>query len=143
LKQALPKIKTANEEYFMIDKMYKTNTLYIIIAFLLVLTSAGCYKDNEQTLYPSDCQTDHVSFSYTITLIINNNCVSCHTAVDGSGGISLATYTDIVQAAQGGKLLGAIKHESGFKAMPQDRAQLSDCTISQVEAWIQQGLLNN
>lgn len=118
------------------------NTIKTLV-FSVILISAGCYKDNEQTLYPSDCNTDNVSFSQTISPIINNNCVSCHNGIDGSGGISLANYTEIVAVANSGKLLGTIKHESGYQAMPQGNSALSDCSISQVEAWIQQGTPNN
>jgi hypothetical protein len=127
----------------MKTEIFNFRNVFKAIFFSLILMSAGCYKDNEKTLYPSDCNTDNVSFSQTITPIINNNCVSCHSGVDGSGGISLANYADIVSCANSGKLLGAIKHESGFQAMPQGGSPLSDCSISQVEAWIQQGTPNN
>ena len=124
-------------------KIFNYKNAFNAIIFSMIFMSAGCYKDNEKTMYPGDCNTDNVSFSQTITPIINNNCVSCHTEVDGSGGISLANYADIVSCANSGKLLGSIKQESGYKAMPQGGSPLSDCSISQVEAWIQQGTPNN
>lgn len=110
---------------------------------LVILTTTGCYKDNEETLYGNDCNTDNVSFSATITPLINNNCVSCHSGGSPSGDISLSNYSEISAVANSGKLMGAISHEAGFSAMPQGSSKLSDCSISQVEAWIAQGLLNN
>ena len=38
---------------------------------------------------------------------------------------------------------GSIKHDSGYKAMPQNATKLDDCRISKVEAWITAGALNN
>lgn len=111
---------------------------------MLLLANTGCYKDNEQTLYPSDCNTTNVSFSQTITPIINNNCVSCHSGgVNASGGIDMSTYDLIMVVVNSGKLLGSIRHDAGFKEMPQGSSQLSECSINQVDAWITQGALNN
>ena len=37
------------------------------------------------------------------------------------------------------KLIGAIKHEPGFVAMPQSGGKLEDCDIEKMEAWIAAG----
>jgi cytochrome c553 len=116
---------------------------------LLLLSSAmalqSCYKDNEEDLYPEpdECNTDNVSFSQTIMPVITNNCVSCHSGSAPSGGVGLSDYAEVVASIDGGRFLGAIRHESGFSAMPQGAAKLSDCTISQIEAWVEQGKKNN
>lgn len=120
------------------------NNVFKAMILLLLFSGTGCYKDNEQTMYPSDCNTTNVSFSQTISPIINNNCVSCHSGgTDASGGINLTNYDEILVVANNGKLLGSIRHDAGFKEMPQGTSQLSDCSISQVDAWITQGALNN
>jgi hypothetical protein len=127
----------------MKKQIFTLNSIIQSMLLLVILTTTGCYKDNEETLYGNDCNTDNVSFSATITPLINNNCVSCHSGGSPSGDISLSNYSEISAVANSGKLMGAISHEAGFSAMPQGSSKLSDCSISQVEAWIAQGLLNN
>ena len=44
---------------------------------------------------------------------------------------------------ENGKILKTIKHEVGINPMPQNASQLGDCSINTIEAWINQGALNN
>lgn len=121
---------------------HRLKAFTLIAAASLMLSS--CYKDNEEDLYPdNNCNTTNVSFSATVWPAINNNCVSCHSGAGASAGIRLGNYNEVVAAVDGGRFLGAIKHENGFSAMPQGAAKLSDCAISQIDAWIAQGKLNN
>ncbi|HQO50799.1 MAG TPA: hypothetical protein PK939_10240 [Bacteroidales bacterium] len=121
---------------------HRLKAFALIAAASLMLSS--CYKDNEEDLYPdNNCNTTNVSFSATVWPAINNNCVSCHSGAGASAGIRLGNYNEVVAAVDGGRFLGAIKHENGFSAMPQGAAKLSDCAISQIDAWIAQGKLNN
>lgn len=116
----------------------------LFILFAVVLISTACYKDNEEDLYPDNgCNTENVSFAQTVWPVLNNNCVSCHSGPGASGGIRLGNYNEVVATIDGGRFLGAIKHESGFSAMPQGGSKLSDCNINQIDAWIAQGKLNN
>lgn len=116
--------------------------LFILLAVVLMYTA--CYKDNEEDLYPDNgCNTENVSFAQTVWPVLNNNCVSCHSGPGASGGIRLGNYNEVVATIDGGRFLGAIKHENGFSAMPQGGSKLSDCNISQIDAWIAQGKLNN
>lgn len=122
----------------------KTTRLLAVLLFTATLLTS-CYKDNEEDLYPGDneCVTENVSFSATVWPAINNNCVSCHSGAGASAGIRLGNYNEISAAIDGGRFLGAIKHQQGFSAMPPSGQKLSECTISQIEAWIQQGKKNN
>ena len=122
----------------------KNHFSQLFILFAVVLMSTACYKDNEEDLYPDNgCNTENVSFAQTVWPVINNNCVSCHSGPGASGGIRLGNYNEVVATIDGGRFLGAIKHENGFSAMPQGGSKLSDCNISQIDAWIAQGKLNN
>ncbi|MBK9291729.1 MAG: cytochrome c [Bacteroidetes bacterium] len=103
----------------------------------------SCYKDNEEDLYPGGCNTENVKFSTTIQPIFNSSCVSCHSGAGASAGIRLSNHSEVVAAVDGGRLLGAIKHQSGFSAMPPSGPKLTDCQISQIEAWVAQGKPNN
>jgi cytochrome c5 len=91
-----------------------------------------------ETLYPQDPECDTVNISYTqdIQPIFDNNCTMCHTGPTPPAGFSLVDYENAVVVAKSGRLLGAVKHESGYLAMPQGANKLDDCSINKLEAWI-------
>jgi cytochrome c5 len=124
----------------------KTSARALLLFLVMGLLFTGCYKDNEEDLYPTtgnSCNTDNVSYSQTVLPILDNSCVSCHAGAGASGGVRLDSHSAVAAAAASGKLLGAIKHESGFSAMPQGAPKLSDCNISTIEALVQQGSQQN
>jgi mono/diheme cytochrome c family protein len=118
-----------------------------LILALIALT--GCYYDSEEELYPDNgCDTTNVTFSATVFPIIQNNCLSCHGSNPPQGGVYLGNYTSIsaaaqIPAGQSGSLYGAITHNSSNYAMPKGAPMLSDCKISQIKAWIDNGTPNN
>ena len=91
----------------------------------------------------SACQTTDLSFAGTILPILKVRCVGCHSGTSASGGIRLNTHAGVKAVADNGRLMGAITWASGFKPMPEGGAQLPDCEISQIQAWVDQGALNN
>lgn len=110
---------------------------------LAILLTTQCTSDNEKEFYGGvDCDTLNVSYSQVIDPILND-CKSCHFAGSNGTGVVLATYEGVVTVAENGRLLGAIKHQSGFKAMPQGGGKLSDCSIAKIEAWINKGTPND
>lgn len=109
----------------------------------LVLFSA-CYYDVEETLYPpSTCDTENMSYQADIVPILQQNCFVCHSVAANLGDITLEGYTNLMQQVNNGQLLGAIKHQPGFTAMPQGAAQLRSCDIAKIEQWITDGSQNN
>jgi hypothetical protein len=117
-----------------------------LTALILILCSA-CYYDNEEYLYPSidsSCDTTNVTFSVTISGIMNDYCWSCHsnsTAANFGNNIRLENYSDVKSQSQ--KVLGAISHESGFSPMPKGSAKLNDCLITQFGIWVDHGTPDN
>lgn len=119
------------------------NKVFLILVIGLVSLSS-CYYDSEEDLYPSaGCSTENVSFANDVKPILLNSCLSCHNNVSLQGNITLESYYDVISYVPNGLLLGSIKHDSGYKAMPQNATKLDDCRISKVEAWITAGALNN
>lgn len=121
----------------------------VLIFSLLVIGLQACYYDNEEELYPyvdTGCNLENVTFSTTITGILSSRCLACHSNANANSygeGIKLEDYQDVKNAADGGRLLGSIKHEQGFAEMPIGTDKLDDCKISQFEAWINAGAPNN
>lgn len=89
------------------------------------------------------CDTVNVAFSTTIWPMVQGRCFGCHSGPTPQGGISLDNYSNIAAMAATGALMGAIKHEPGFSAMPQNGAKLPDCNIAQFQKWINDGTPNN
>lgn len=90
-----------------------------------------------------DCDLENVTYSQTISPIIEGRCLGCHSGPNPEGGVSLASHGDVVTWIQNGRLMGAIRHEQGFSAMPKNGAKLSDCNIDQFQKWIDDGTPNN
>ncbi len=108
-----------------------------------------CYYDSEEFLYPqtgNNCDTTNVTFSASVVPVLQNYCLSCHsnaTAAALGGNIRLQDYADVKARADDGKLLGSISHGQGYVPMPQGAGKLSDCTISLIRIWIDNGAVND
>lgn len=90
-----------------------------------------------------DCDTVGVTFSGTVSPIIQNNCQGCHSGGSPSGDIFLRNYNEVVAQASTGRLYGAISHADGYENMPYNQAQLSECKLDQIRIWIEDGMPNN
>ena len=119
----------------------------IIIAIITSgFLASGCKYDNEEELYGAiNCSTSSVTYSSTITGIINRyNCLSCHgTPLSSNAPYSLEGYANVKARVNDGRLFGAINHENGFAAMPEGQPKMNQCDIIKVKAWIDAGAPNN
>jgi cytochrome c553 len=121
----------------------------LIILLLVILTA--CYYDNEEELYPegsTPCDTTNVTYSGTVLPIIQANCIGCHSGGSPQGNVSLEDYNSISAAGQipagtYGSLYGVISHASGNSPMPKNGSKLSDCDISKIKKWIDDGTPDN
>lgn len=127
--------------------MKKLNINFALLAFLMLISVAGCYYDKEEILYPAgSCQTSGVTYSGAVSPILNAKCNSCHSAAaaaSSGGGIILDNHGSVKAYADNGKLLGSINHAGGFSPMPKGGAKLTNCEISKITAWVSQGAPNN
>lgn len=89
------------------------------------------------------CNTAMMRFGMDIRPILQNSCIGCHSGSSPSGGINLGVYDGVRSVALNGRLLGAIRHSTGYAAMPQGGSRMSDCNIDKIAAWIADGALNN
>ncbi|MFM6983986.1 MAG: hypothetical protein ACKOXF_07625 [Chitinophagaceae bacterium] len=118
------------------------------ITFLLGILVFGLNACTEDTnLGPNPrpanpiCDSTKFKFYADILPIIKTNCndIACH----GSGPRDFTTYSGIRSFALNGTLMGALKHEIGFKPMPTATEYLSDCDIKKIQKWIDNGAPNN
>lgn len=115
-----------------------------ILGLFLLIGMQSCYYDVEEDFSKmTDCNTTLVTYSATIVDIVSNRCYKCHAAALNLGNVTLEGYQQIKVYIDNGRLLGAIKREQGFSPMPQNEAMLSDCDITKIETWINNGAPNN
>ena len=90
------------------------------------------------------CDTANVTYSVTISTILQNNCTGCHSGSAPSGaGIDLTTYSNVLTQVKNGKLWGDVSHSTGYNAMPVGGASLSVCDLNMISNWINKGAPNN
>ncbi len=127
--------------------MTMTILRFIAISLLFTLTStfwSGCYYDNEEELYPFEsCETTNMSFAVNILPLFNQNCNVCHATSQAQGNVILDTHAEVKKQVDAVRLLGAIRHEVGFSAMPQGQPQLTPCAIDKIASWVAAGAPNN
>ena len=93
----------------------------------------------------SNCSTCDSTFTYAARIqpLMDKWCVGCHSTSNPGGSYDLSNYNGVVKAVTNTRLLGSIKQQSGFSAMPQGSSPISDCDIIAVTKWINAGHPNN
>lgn len=92
------------------------------------------------------CDSVNVKYSTTISIIMQNYCIGCHSGTNPAKGISLTTYAqvaDISNPAKGNQMIGAITGAAGFILMPYNSSKMPECEIAQIKKWIADGRPNN
>ena len=120
--------------------------LKVVLGFaMLFFVIESCFYDSEEHLYPNPpaCDTLNVSYNLDVNPILMNPCYNCHGNNNTVSVYEFEGYLDLINFIEKGKLLGAVKRQGGFLAMPQGADKMPDCEISILEAWINQGKKNN
>ncbi len=89
------------------------------------------------------CDTSNVTYSLKVNSIISTWCTGCHNSNTANGGYDLSDHKGLVAAIKSNRLMGSIRHEAGFSAMPQGGVKLSDCDLSAIQKWIDAGYPDN
>lgn len=114
------------------------------LILIAVFYISSCYVSNEEDLFINfNCNTEAVSFEREIRPILANNCLVCHSEAANLGNVTLQKHEDIIPYIQNGSLLGSIRHDAGFAPMPENTSRINNCSISQIESWIEAGAPNN
>lgn len=138
--------------------MYEKNklTIYFInsikmaslklFTFVLILLFIGmsCETTSKEILIENPCKTENILFTTDVIPILEAKCYYCHDkGVASSGGFNMAEFSEIQTRALSGKISGVINHADGFPKMPYGDDKLSDCNISIIEVWIDNGALED
>jgi hypothetical protein len=126
-----------------------------LLASGLALLSACSYD----YVKPVTCATPVVvSYQTDVLPILKQNCYRCHDAAHfagpssrGSlGNLNMESFPDLqfnslpANGRNGvANIVGNVRHDAGFVAMPFDGGKLSDCDIAIIEAWSKAGAPNN
>lgn len=89
------------------------------------------------------CDPANSFFAADIFPIIESSCLGCHSDQQSFGNVNLKDYAHIKPYAENGQLLGTLRHDPGYSAMPPSGNQLSDCRIAQIQNWIDEGIQDN
>ncbi len=118
-------------------------TIFGILMGIILIQS--CKYNSEEELYGMIiCETENVRYTADILPILQNNgCIGCHNASNPLGGVVIDTYDALKIWIENQRLLGSIRHDAGFSAMPQGAPRISQCSIDKITAWIQAGYPNN
>lgn len=114
-------------------------TLSMLVILLLSSIFFLCCEKDETINFAGpnyNCDTNNVSFTLIIKPLIERNCKGCHNSSRQFAGIVLETYNDIKATAKSGKLVKSL-----YGSMRQYIS--NDCDIAKVQAWVNQGFLNN
>jgi len=87
--------------------------------------------------------TSPVSFITDILPIIDNYCYGCHNTADPQGGYSYSTHNETMKSVNDGTLMGSIRFESGYVAMPENSSKMPACNIDLIQLWIDEGASDN
>lgn len=89
------------------------------------------------------CVTENITYQNTIGLLIQNRCQGCHNGSHAETSLLLMNYSQIQVQALNGPLLDAVQHTGNATPMPYNSAQLPQCEIDQIAAWIDAGAPEN
>lgn len=120
----------------------------ILVPLIILFAVLACKKEDDAPENQStdnsinfDCNDTSITYTGHIANIMNTECSfgGCHNSASSSGGVNLEGYDAVANEADRSRFLGAIKHQSGFSAMPRGRSKLSANDIALIECWINQG----
>ena len=113
------------------------------LSVLLVAASAAIYlsscKSKKPAAKTSACASTP-TYTADIKKIFDSNCLPCHSAQKHKHGIDLSAYEPAKAAGANKSLLGSVRHEAGYEAMPMEHEKLDDATIEKISCWIQNGM---
>jgi hypothetical protein len=118
----------------------KKSTSYLLLLLMGGMLAFHACKDEPDPVTPTTQVPTSPKYTADVSPILNESCAlsGCHNA--GASNGSLAIYIDVKTFKSLDKLIKAVKHEAGVKAMPLSGTKLSDAKIAILEKWISTGM---
>lgn len=110
-----------------------------LIVFVVLLHSCETSTLSELAVDDSE-PVAVVTYQNTVQTIIDNSCVECHNINNATAGIRLDSFESSRDVADSGRML--IRMTSTTNPMPPS-GNLPDAIITNIERWIEDGLLEN
>lgn len=89
------------------------------------------------------CDSNIYTYSAGISKIMTQ-CTGCHSGSNPSAQIDLSNAAGVKASALSGRLMGSVQQLSGYASMPPyGSPKLSDCQITQIKKWINNGCKND
>ena len=119
--------------------------LLLPLSIIVMVTAFACSNDNEEDLMEGTvCETENMSYAADIKPILEDNCYSCHSNESTyQGAFPFEDFEDLTSIVNDGRLVGSINHDQGYAKMPVFSSKLDSCTIEKIEAWIDDGAMDN
>lgn len=124
----------------------------LLAAGALGLLSACSYTNGYEP--PTPCNIPQsVSYEHDVLPILKENCRdACHNPKDYAaltgGTLNMDDFSQVHYYSTTGHggvsfMVGNIRHDAGFVAMPYSGGKLDDCQIATIKAWVDAGALQN
>jgi len=110
----------------------------LLLACFLIILAVSCKEDTADTV---DCTGLTPTYTDDIKVILDASCAvsGCHNSSDLANNYDFSTYATASAISQGNRFLGAINHQGGFTAMPQNAPKLSKDKIELLTCWVENG----
>lgn len=116
----------------------------IVVSTLVIASTFVACKTAEKTTTaaspaPAPASTAKYTYAEDIKPIMDEYCGGCHNKNE-KAGYNLLDVAFVKKAGANGYLLGSIKHERGYDAMPAGGPKMDDAIIAKIEAWVKGGM---
>lgn len=120
-----------------------TRKANLFFLFVVLAGVSACSYDKPEDIVPDQCDLTNVTYKAVVEPILSANCYECHGPDDQEAGIRLDSYTDVKTVVDFNLLLGVIRHDSGYPAMPDNRPKMDQCSIDKIATWVEAGAQDN
>jgi hypothetical protein len=81
-----------------------------------------------------NCDTTNVTFNGSVVPVFEKHCYGCHSQPTPAYNIDLKNWDDLAKIVNDGSLVGSVKYEAGYYAMPKGY-DMTDCEVAQIVIW--------
>ncbi|MFN8348990.1 MAG: hypothetical protein U0X91_28580 [Spirosomataceae bacterium] len=129
-------------ESFKQSPLY-TLTVGGVVIFLIAFFQSCINEKPKSDVQP--CNNKIISFANDVKPILIKSCYSCHDNRNHFGGCKLEDFTDVQNWVSSGELQYSIYYDTDNIPIPKmpKGGKLSECDITVINNWVNQGAENN